>query len=127
MSEWSVKYYTGSSWTSATDLNNPWEVESSYSSQDRVSPLVRGGQGWVTPSTSVWSSLRLSWSYKTQAFRSQMMAFLTGNRVLQLTDNSSTPIVYVMKVNSISQSYVVLEGVIGYSITADMSQVTDPS
>lgn len=127
MSNWQIQTWNGSAWTTATNLDNPSDVTVEYTNTDKVSTLLSGEEGRISESTVVWSTLQISWQYKTKTFRDTVVAWLTGNKILKLTDNSTSTITYIVKVNRLQKNYIVLNGAIGYQLDANCSQTRDPS
>ena len=122
---WTYQYWTGSAWSSATTLDNPWQVEPVYQNTDRVYALANGKEGRISVSTKIWSSLRLSWDMKDQTFRDTVFDWIENNRTLKFVDHNSDE--YIVKLNSASFPHKIVNGDLGYAVTIECRQVPDPS
>ena len=124
---WSTYVWNGASWAGPSSLANPWGVEPTISTTDRVSKLLNGTEGRVLNTTKTWYGIRISWNFKNYSFYSTLLSYMTNGYILKWMDNSSTTITYIFKINQLSLGYAVIDGVIGYNVTIDGTQCIDPS
>lgn len=122
---WSIQTWSGSAWSVAATLDNPWEVEPVFNSTDKVSKLANGKEGRVTSGTKSKKVTRISWDMKTNTFASTISGYVTNGTILKLTDHNGNT--YVGKIDQLSTPHKLVSGVTGNAVSITLTEVDDPA
>jgi hypothetical protein len=122
---WSIQTWGGTGWGATGTLDNPWDDEPVHTTTDKVSQLANGKKGRVTCSQRSWYSMRIFWDMKLDAMYSTWRGYLTAGTILRIWDHNANE--FIGKVDSVSRSPKLVNGVVGNALTVTLNQVDDPA